>query len=187
MEHWRNIKGYEGLYQVSDLGRVRSFNPHNGNRGGLEKRYDLPRRRNIPMITNIFWSDKGYGFSTLYYKGVARKYPIHRLVAQAFIGNPEGKPQINHKNGIKSDNSSKNLEWCTASENMKHAYRTGLKRSSTGELDGRAKLNNFQVKRIRLMRSILGKAITYDKLAELFKVNRATIGNVVTRKCWAET
>lgn len=103
MEEWRDVQGYEGLYQVSDQGRVR-----NVRRGRILK----------PHIVGA-----GYAQTTLSDRGSRRYLLIHRLVAQAFIPNPESKPQINHKNGIKTDNRVENLEWCTLSENLLHRHR----------------------------------------------------------------
>ena len=79
-----------------------------------------------PALKGIL-DNYGYHVVSLHLRpGVQKTYKVHRLVALAFIPNPENKPQINHKNGVKTDNAVDNLEWATASENAKHAYRTGL-------------------------------------------------------------
>ena len=105
---WRDIEGYEGLYQVSNLGRVRSLNcrGHKGCIGILTPRLD----------------GKGYEMVALYKEGKARNTKIHRLVAQAFIPNPNNYPQVNHKDENKTNNDVKNLEWCTNEYN--HNYGT---------------------------------------------------------------
>ena len=107
-EEWRDIKGYEGLYQVSNLGRVRSLNcrGHKGCIGILTPRLD----------------GKGYEMVALYKEGKARNIKVHRLVAQAFIPNPNNYPQVNHKDENKTNNDVKNLEWCTNEYN--HNYGT---------------------------------------------------------------
>lgn len=105
-EVWRDIHGYEGLYQVSDLGRVRSIT-----RGGTNGRMLKP--------DNCF----GYLRYTLCKNNIPTRHRAHRLVAEAFIPNPENKPQLNHINGNKEDNRVDNLEWCTESENQLHSRR----------------------------------------------------------------
>ena len=107
-EEWRDIEGYEGLYQVSNLGRVRSLNcrGHKGCMGILTPRLD----------------GKGYEMVALYKEGKARNIKVHRLVAQAFIPNPNNYPQVNHKDENKTNNDVKNLEWCTNEYN--HNYGT---------------------------------------------------------------
>lgn len=119
MEIWKDIKGYEGLYQVSNLGRVR----------GVEK---LVRSKHSSIKTvkarllNSSSYKSGYKYVTLSSGGFRRKHKIHRLVATAFIPNTQNKREVNHLNGIKSDNRRDNLEWCTSSENQKHAFKIGL-------------------------------------------------------------
>lgn len=108
MEEWRDIEGYEGLYQVSNLGRVRSLNFNHT----IGKVKELSLRN----------SKKGYKQVILYKDGKTKSYRVHRLVAEAFIENPNNYEQINHKNEIKSDNTVNNLEWCTNEYN--HNYGT---------------------------------------------------------------
>lgn len=113
-EIWRDIKGYEGIYQVSNLGRIKGLEKkaRKGKGNGAK-----PERVLKPYIRN---SD-GYSFISLSKLGKVKKHYIHRLVAVAFISNPKKKPCINHINGIKDDNKASNLEWCTYSENEKHS------------------------------------------------------------------
>ena len=106
-EEWKDIKGYEGLYQISSFGRMRSL-----------------RFNKIKILT--FNSNRNYYAFKFSINNIKEIKQIHRLVAEAFIPNPHNLPYINHKDGNKHNNNVKNLEWCTASENVKHAYRTGL-------------------------------------------------------------
>lgn len=110
-EIWKPIKGYEGQYDVSNLGNIRSLSYHQTEK--IKKLSPFPDK-------------KGY----LQVDLRKRSIKVHRIVAETFIPNPENKQQINHIDGNKSNNRVENLEWCTQSENQKHAYKNGLKPKS---------------------------------------------------------
>ena len=101
IESWRDIPGWEGLYQVSDQGRIRSI------RVKIMKPFDA----------------KGYKVATLHSGERRERHGVHRYVAEAFLPNPEGREQVNHKNGDRSDNRLDNLEWATCQENNLHRCR----------------------------------------------------------------
>jgi len=120
IEEWRDIQGYEGYYQVSSEGRVRS----------LDRVVDHSVYGKQPIKGKILKSKPGnHGYLSVMFckKNKRKRHSIHRLVAAAFIPIINDKPWTNHRNGIKIDNRVENLEWCTPSENNKHAYATGLK------------------------------------------------------------
>lgn len=107
-EVWKDVVGYEGLYRIS-------------NRGTVCRLYKNGKVNFMtPRILNGYWRVKLCNGNT------QKEYFLHRLIAQAFIPNPENKPEINHINGIKTDNRIENLEWVTRSENAIHATKTGL-------------------------------------------------------------
>lgn len=121
---WRDIKGYEGYYQVSSDGRVRSLD-----RYVPSKNDSIKLCRGVERVLAL--NEHGYLQTSLYNHGMNNKkngkhYMVHRLVAEAFIPNPENKPEVNHKDGDKLNNNVSNLEWVTKSENVRHAYATGL-------------------------------------------------------------
>ncbi len=116
-EIWKDVVGYEGLYQVSNLGRVKSVGVGYGRGKGLLK-----------QVTCHY----GYKISGLSRFCKVKCFKVHRLVALAFLPNPENKREVNHINGIKTDNRLENLEWATSSENQKHAFRLGLQVGKKG-------------------------------------------------------
>jgi hypothetical protein len=115
---WRPVAEYEGFYEVSSYGDVRSLDRKVEGRGGGHKAGQYRRFEITP---------KGYRRVALSRDGAQHTFMVHRLVAQAFIPNPGDKPEVNHRNGDKADNRAENLEWATSSENQQHAYETGLR------------------------------------------------------------
>lgn len=108
MEDWRDIKGYEGQYEVSSLGRVRSLNFNREGRCQLLK-FEMTK-----------W---GYLRVVLHKDGKAKHYSVHRLVAEAFLANPLGLTEVNHLDECKTNNAVANLEWCSAKDNSNHGTR----------------------------------------------------------------
>ena len=119
-EEFRDIVGYEGLYQVSNLGEIKSLPK---TKVCINKNYSTKEKYLKTTINN-----KGYKRVFLYKNKKAKVFYIHRVVAQAFIPNPNKLIQVNHKDGNKQNNCIDNLEWISCSDNIKHAYNNGLKK-----------------------------------------------------------
>ncbi len=138
-ENWKAIAGFEGEYEVSDMGRVRGLDRMIGARwtGNL-------RRWKGRILSPTIYST---GYPMVNLRNNRKALSVHRLVAKAFIPNPENKPQVNHLNGIKTDSRAVNLEWCTASENEKHSYAVLGKRAVLSGL-GRTGFRHAQSKAI---------------------------------------
>lgn len=119
IEVWKDILGYEGYYQISNLGNVRSLDRYVRNGKGTV-RFVPGKLRKLDLLAD------GYLGISLEKEGRVKYFKIHRLVAEAFIPNPENKPEVNHKDGDKTNPTVNNLEWATRSDNMDHAWRTGL-------------------------------------------------------------
>lgn len=137
-EIWKPVVGYEGIYEVSSLGRIKSCERTLIRSNGRKTKF--PDKLMKPSINH-----KGYEIIDLRNKGSRQGGFVHRLVGKAFIENPHNKEQINHKNGVKTDNRVENLEWVTNQENMKHAYKNGIRNN-----DSLAKSNRKKVCQLTL-------------------------------------
>jgi hypothetical protein len=161
IEIWKDIKGYEnyeGYYQISNQGRVR----------GLDR---YVKHSNIVIfikerVLKQALSTRGYFFLGLNKNGVGIRHRVHRLVAEAFIPNPFNLPEVNHKNGIKTDNRVENLEWVTHKENIQHAFRTGL-------------ANNDNHNKKVLMLSLINEPLLwFDSIKEAGETNFIDTGSI---------
>jgi hypothetical protein len=160
-EKWITIKNYPD-YKISNLGNVKSFK--------------LGRCRNL-LLTK---TTTGYHFVNLSHKGKSHPFNVHRLVAEHFIPTENNKLQVNHINGIKTDNRVENLEWITMSENIKHAYKTGLI-INRGEFHTMSKLNRNDVEEIK---SMLLNGEKQRIIAAIFNVDQAVISNIKLNKSY---
>ena len=159
MEVWKDIKGYENRYIISNQGHVLSY------KGKMIK---------LRLAIN------GYLRAWLYNKHSYKVFSVHRLVSENFIPNPEGKLWVNHIDGNKINNTTNNLEWCTQSENMLHTFKTGLQTPNFGERNGHAKISDFDVLLIREVHD--GDCKTSERLAKTYNVTPRTIWRIINRK-----
>jgi len=163
-EIWKDILGYEGDYQVSNKGRVKSFVKY------PEGRILKPCNRG-----------NGYLYINLYKNGTKKKHSIHRLVATAFIKNPENKATVNHLDSNTTNNNLENLEWATHAENTKHGFEFG-NFDNRGERQGNSKLTEKEVLEIRELYS--KGNISQKEIAEIYGVSQQNIGYIINRKKW---
>ena len=176
VEIWRGVEGFEDSYQVSNKSRVRSIDRTIINSIGSV--YNLKGK-----ILNPMNPENRYPLVCMRGKGIKASKTIHRLVANAFIPNPENKPQINHKNGIKSDNRIENLEWCTASENGLHAYKENLITPLYGSKSPTSILTEENVLSVkRLFRR--NRNFHRGRVALKLGVSNSTITSIIKNKNW---
>lgn len=171
-ELWKPVKAYEGAYEISNLGRLRSLDRwvNSKNNSKALKKGKLKK----PTLNQY-----GYYTVRLFKNQKAKNYSMHRLVAEAFIENPKNKPQINHIDGDKQNNKAINLEWCCASENMKHAYKLELIERKQGPDANGAKFTRNQIRKIRYLHDI--KKYTQVKLSKMYGVSNSIICRIVNR------
>lgn len=169
MEEWRYIEGYEGLYQVSNEGRIKSLN--------REIVYKDGRKKILPeKILHNFLSDLGYYHVMLSKNGIPKRYKVHRLVAKAFIPNPNDLPIINHKDENPKNNTVENLEWCTQDYNIH--YGTMIERGREKQIN-RSDLSK-EVKQYTLDGALVGE---YKSASEVERKHPQFKTSSVTRCC----
>lgn len=157
------IRGYEGRYSVTSDGRVWSH---------VSNRFLCPQPHSLGYRTIML--SKGS-------RGLLKCHYIHRIVAQAFVENPDAYTEVNHKDGVKENNDASNLEWCTHLHNMRHAERTRLRKAAKGEQHGMSKLDGRSVNRIRALR-VEGQ--TLREIAQRFSVSMSLVSHIARNNIW---
>lgn len=182
MSQWHAVVGWEGKYEVSCSGEVRSLDREVIRRDGTKQNFK-------GRVLGHYASSAGYKLVRLsdQANGNREEARVHRLVAEAFIPNPESKPEVNHIDGNKYNSSLNNLEWVTPKENRTHAWRTGLRNRShlpikQGESHANSKLSNEKVIELILLRN---NGFSYQRLADQFGVSKKTVIEVVKGRAWS--
>lgn len=176
-EIWKDVVGFEGRYMVSNMGRVKSLDFTSV----VKKKFGIITVPKYGKILKPKVDKGGYYSQSLSIDGKSYYKSIHRMVLTAFVPNPENKPEINHKDGNKSNNCVDNLEWCNRSENNLHAYAMGLKVSIKGNKKYNAWLSDESVLRIREMHE---HGYTMDEIRERFNTKPQNIYAIIARRTW---
>ena len=177
-EEWADIKGYEGWYQVSNMGRVRSVD-----------HYVKSPTRNPEIVKMRIVKGKllkpeikanGYLYVSLWKEGIKKAYTVHRLVAEAFVDNPLAKPFVNHKDYNRQNASAENLEWVTANENMQYSScnlsTSHIGKSSFPNKTGEMYISQTPCGHYRLQIDRLGIRKTYNTIKHAVEARKVIIG-----------
>lgn len=159
-EVWLPVVGFEGLYEVSNLGNIKSIERNGTKKGG----------RTLSNVLDTY----GYQMCKLRNKNIIKMVKVHRVVAQAFIPNIENKPQVNHKDGNKLNNCVNNLEWVTSKENINHAVKHNL-------IDVKKNLKNFEGIKVNQIHDgrIINTFNTVSEASKITGINRTGIQKVL--------
>lgn len=169
-EIWKDVVGFERYYQCSNMGRIKA----------------LPRKTRTWEIhkesITIGGTTRGYRKFPAHKENKKYNLLAHRVIAEAFISNPNNYPYINHINAIRNDNRIENLEWCTHSMNIKHAYKLGNK-NQKGEKNNSAKINQEIANNIRIYYE-QNKHLSQREIGLVFNLSRENIKDIINYKTW---
>lgn len=170
-EIWKPIIGFEGLYEVSNSGKIKSL-----------ERFDTKKRPIKERILKTRANYQGYEYLGLCKNGIKKSYTVHRIVLRAFVTNLQNLPTINHKNGIKSDNRVENLEWLSVKDNINHALNTGLRKRGEfiGLKNSQAKLTELEVFQIRALAE--EGNLRQWQIAKKFNISQGHVSDILNKK-----
>lgn len=163
-ELWKDIEGYEGLYQISNLGRIKSLRYWNGHNFKFGEKI-------LKVTTQKTNSNSNYarGVIRLFKDKVGKDFKVHRLVAKAFIPNPNNYEVINHIDGNPLNNKVENLEWCTQKHNMQQAFNNDNCCKTINSIDR------------EIMVDLLNNNYTYDDISQMLNITKGTVFNYIKK------
>ena len=170
-EIWKDVIGYEELYQASTMGRIKSLHKIGG-----------ASRQSFTGIMKPKTNRGGYYVIHICKNGIAKETTVHKVIALTFLTNPYNLSTVNHKNGIKTDNRLENLEWCSIQDNLKHALETGL-RKCDGENNGRSVFNKDDIIKAKLMYNT-GKYSVREVRDMIGKGTRGSLQRAISGDTW---
>lgn len=171
---WKDIPGYEGFYQVSKDGQVKS-------KDIIIIRKDGKPYSRKSKILKPFYDKDGYLRIELNKVGNCKKFYVHRLVAMTFLENRFNKEQVNHINAIKDDNRIENLEWCTNQENRNHAVKNKLQPLQFGIKNPNVKLDPVKVLRIRQLKK---SGLSSNEISKIIGTSKSNVENIIRGRTW---
>ncbi len=175
---WKDVVGYEGLYEVSSKGEVRSVSAY---RPFTVRNQTTQRYHSGKVLKPIFDGRGLYQQVTLSKEGVSRRFLIHRLVASAFIPNPNGLPEVNHKDENKTNNAIENLEWCDHKYNNNYGTK---KDASKGENNSQSKFSEQMVKEARSIFVPGDPQFGLTALSKKYGISRSHMCAILKRNRW---
>jgi hypothetical protein len=173
-EVWRDVVGYEGIYEVSNIGRIKTVKRVVTRTNGWDF---TVKERILKPATDVY----GYKRVSLSNMDKGKTHKVHRVVAQAFLKSIDGKNEVNHINGIKDDNRAENLEWCNRSENVEHAFKNGLSIPRRGSKVHTAKIDEWMALTIK---TLLGAGYGPAKVSRMCDVSRNICKDINRGRTW---
>lgn len=178
-EEWKAIEGYEGYYEVSSLGAVRSV-PRTI-RNGKTGKGSIRRISARIMKQHLSGKNRDYRSISLHRDCAPKTHNVHSLVAVAFVPNPENLPEVNHKDTNKDNNQADNLEWCTRQFNCRHAITNGVSSSLVGVDNICAVLTD---EKVLLARRLRREGVSLKGIATIVGTSDKNISSITRRKSW---
>lgn len=173
-EVWKDVPGYKGYYQASNLGRIKSLGRFVSGRNGH------PRQLKTTILKPRK-GKRGYEIIALSKNSTRKMVPVHRIVLMSFKKNPLNKRCVNHKDGNKLNNRLNNLEWATDLENMNHAWDNNLMNPKRGSEVGNSKLNEVDVFKIK---ALMKTGMTQVRIAKIFNCSDNAISDINVGRTW---